>query len=556
MWYFLRALLSTKSPKGTKRVFRQARPRLEVLEDRQVPAVITDMTQLAQQFGRHAGPTTLYLNFDGSSADGVSSFQSVSGDRNRDIHEILFRTQEIFAPFDVIVRRMSGNGSRDTSSAGNSTIFIGDKTSYGTGTGFTGDEHHGAHHDADADGCVCDHNADGVGPTAGAGNKAGASTPWGSSDFPSAGNKGITHQPNSDAYDVAFVDPLYYNAATGTNQSQSIQQIAQAAAHEAGHTFGLVHVLSNPDLDIMSYDAFPNTRFVNKTFNVTNLNWDSSKGSTYNEPKLQPQWQNPVNALGQPIPTVSNITTQNSYTYLRTALGARAATSEWANVANRDSVDASYVDGGSFVLGVGASATGGVGRQGDWDVLTLNVASSGWVQIDVARDGTSTVDPVLLVYNSTGKTLVAFNDDRAAGDVSSHVLFYASAGQSYKLVVGGYGSNSTGGYKVSVSSYYFGTPSFGPTPSPLPSPTPLLAPDSGSNGAGAASGASGAGLRAQDQVFASTAPSPSGRRLAGHSPAGSDGGLGEAISEVARGRHQGQRWDCLVDQLFTADVFA
>src|SRR5262249_35354992 len=89
---------------------------VEQLEERQVPAIITDMTQLAQQFARHSGPSIVYLNFDGNTAQGVSSFQSISGDRNKDIHEILFRTNEIFAPFDVEVRRMYGNGVADTSS--------------------------------------------------------------------------------------------------------------------------------------------------------------------------------------------------------------------------------------------------------------------------------------------------------------------------------------------------------------------------------------------------------------------------------------------------------
>src|SRR5262249_3165113 len=173
-------------------------------------------------------------------------------------------------------------------------------------------------------------------------------------------------------------------------------------AHEGGHTFGLVHVLSSPDPEIMSYDA-SNTRFVNKAFGVTDLNYNPSTGSNYHESKLQPQWLSSINVGYIPIYIPTNITTQNSYTYLQAALGARAASSEWANVADRDSVDASYVDGSSPVLGVGSSTTGGMGREGDWDVLTLNVASSGWVRVDVTRYGGSTLDPVLLVYDGTGK---------------------------------------------------------------------------------------------------------------------------------------------------------
>src|SRR5262245_56435493 len=84
----------------TLRIDRRARPQLEALEDRQLLSV-TDMTGVAQLFPRHSGPTMLYLNFDGWTAQGVSSFQSTTGDRTRDIHEIIYRTAEIFAPFDV-----------------------------------------------------------------------------------------------------------------------------------------------------------------------------------------------------------------------------------------------------------------------------------------------------------------------------------------------------------------------------------------------------------------------------------------------------------------------
>src|SRR5437764_1062835 len=94
--YTLRTLRT--SPSGRQR--KQRVPLvLEQLEQREVPAIITDMTQLAQQFPRHAGPSILYLNFDGNTAQGVSSFQSISGDSKKDIHEILFRTNEIMAPF-------------------------------------------------------------------------------------------------------------------------------------------------------------------------------------------------------------------------------------------------------------------------------------------------------------------------------------------------------------------------------------------------------------------------------------------------------------------------
>src|SRR5262245_40373401 len=85
--------------------FATLQPTVEVLEDRQLLS-ITDMTGVAQLFPRHSGPTTLYLNFDGYTSQGVNAFQSTTGNRSQDIHDILYRTSELFAPFDVEVRRM------------------------------------------------------------------------------------------------------------------------------------------------------------------------------------------------------------------------------------------------------------------------------------------------------------------------------------------------------------------------------------------------------------------------------------------------------------------
>src|SRR5688572_25930405 len=92
---------------------RRVLPSVLALEDRTVPAVgPTDMTELAQMFPRHAGPTRLYVNFDGWQAEGITPFLTVSGSRDQDIQDILFRTSEIFSPFDVQVLRRFGDGSQ------------------------------------------------------------------------------------------------------------------------------------------------------------------------------------------------------------------------------------------------------------------------------------------------------------------------------------------------------------------------------------------------------------------------------------------------------------
>ncbi|HYV35416.1 MAG TPA: hypothetical protein VE988_06915 [Gemmataceae bacterium] len=392
------------------RLGRQTRLNLEQLEDRLTPS-ITDMTGVASLFPRHAGATILYLNFDGNTAQGVSSFQSTTGNRTSDIHEILFRVSEIFAPFDVQVERIYGNGSLDTSSNGNSTIFIGDKTSNGTGVN----------------------------------NGTYAVTPYANCDFPGPTN-GISHRPNSNSYDVAYVDPVYGSSLLSWNNTT----IARAIAHEAGHTFGLAHVLTSPDQEVMSYDA-TNTRFVNKTFNITTIN--NSGTSTSSDTTMQPEWHIDVPYIFGTFSFPVNITTQNSYTYLQTVLGARSTAGDLANVADATAVDASYADGGMWTANTGFNLTAYIQRSGDFDVYALNTVTAKTVQIDVKQIAGSTLDPVVMIFNSNGQNLLAFNDD-GGGYPNSRLIFSTTAGQSYRIVVGSYGDISTGGYQLTVNNYY------------------------------------------------------------------------------------------------------
>src|SRR5262245_41116067 len=84
---------SRRQRRGSRRFF----PEVEPLEDRRLMSLTTDYTQIAQMFPRHPGSTNLYLNFDGWQAEGVAAFEGTT----QDIQEILFRTAEIFSPFDV-----------------------------------------------------------------------------------------------------------------------------------------------------------------------------------------------------------------------------------------------------------------------------------------------------------------------------------------------------------------------------------------------------------------------------------------------------------------------
>ena len=152
----------------------------------------TDVSQLAATYPRHAGPTTLYLNFDGGTVpqdpvhypNGYSvtirPFEEEALDntqnRNTDIQDIIFKVSEIFAPFDVQVQRIGGAGNYSRLS-GVTTIFIGgneaNSTTTGSGSSYIYDKYS-----------------------------------YDETFSPSLDSPTYAHPINSDPYDVAFVDPV------------------------------------------------------------------------------------------------------------------------------------------------------------------------------------------------------------------------------------------------------------------------------------------------------------------------------------------------------------
>src|SRR5262249_54926639 len=158
-----------------------------------------------------------------------------------------------------------------------------------------------------------------------------------------------------------------------------------------------------------------------------------------------------------------------------------------------------------------------------------------------------TVDPVLFVYDSTGKNFLGFNDDRAPGDVQSEVAFYASAGQSYKLVVGGYSGNSTGNYQISVNPYLFIFPFTKLTTSALPSAITDLGSGTGASGAGVSSGASSDGTAPVDRTFAELVQADGRRLMPGNTLVLRQGDLSEAASRLRAARLPNPRSDAPLD---------
>ncbi|MCI0462386.1 MAG: hypothetical protein L0Z62_35995 [Gemmataceae bacterium] len=438
-----------------------------------------DLTALLGElkYQPHNGPTTLYLNFDGwyhyvrdyvkagaqalgaSAATAgvvfdalnyvdntlsklkighdeipnysISPFQSKTGDRAGDIQEILYLTAQIFAPFNVQVRRITGDGNFSHSN-GNTTIFVG-RDSAASPTDSRGVTPFPF---SDVAGYLKVKNPNGPGQI----------------------NLGY-HLPNSNPFDFAFADRR--------GDARDNAHVSRIIAHEAGHTFGLAHVRSDGLQDptplgtgtgeeIMDYSSVPANNppeefFANRTFTITDFNHTDS-GSAELEPSFHPTTKS-----GFRIPA------QNSYTYLLGVLGARPA-DDAPNVANPGTVDGAYTEAAPQVLPPVALALGTIGPLGDYDVYKLPTFSGKERRFLSVERVAGTLDPVLLVYSlefdaNTSRfsyRQVKFNNDRASGDPSSVIALRADdvAGSfGLKLVVGAANGASTGGYRLRVTDH-------------------------------------------------------------------------------------------------------
>jgi hypothetical protein len=363
---------------------------------------LTELADVARQFPRHRGPTVLHVNFDGwKNFDGkghdIHPLRDGDGRRGRDVQLVLFRVAEVFAPFDVQVRRLRGSGQRDQGSRGNTTVFVGGNT---------------VHVDARGKKFTYAH------------------TPSRYDDYPGE-VKGPRHRPNSDPFDLAFVDPVGQRGMEWVN-AWDVSLIARAVAHEAGHTFGLAHTETSPVTEVMSYDA-PNVYFANRSFRITDLNNTGTR--LVHDPKHQvPRWGD------------RRVVTQNSYVYLGAVLGARPA-DDFAGVADSGSVDPGFRDGPVGDLRPGRALSGAVDHFGDYDVFVLRPESAGRLAVRVEPAAGSLLEPVLFVLDGTGRHLLGFANGRAgAGNLEA--VIDVAVGRSYKVVVGGADGASTGGYRI------------------------------------------------------------------------------------------------------------
>jgi hypothetical protein len=152
-----------------------------------------------------------------------------------------------------------------------------------------------------------------------------------------------------------------------------------------------------------------------------------------------------------PVP----IQTQNSFTYLSTALGSRNLSGDYANISDTSAVDPNYKDGYQHTLGHHSALTSRIHRSGDYDVFRFVANSTTPIIVRADRTGGKTVDPVLFVYDSNGSNLLSFNDDASGSSTfNSRINFTPQAGSTYNIVVGSYNGVSVGDYYISVSPVY------------------------------------------------------------------------------------------------------
>jgi VCBS repeat-containing protein len=398
-----------------------SRPILEALEDRLLLA--SDMTQLAKSLGVHSsGPTHLYLNFDGlflptilpARGTNVQPYQDVQGgvdQTDQDIQEILFKTSEIYSPFDVEVSRLYGKTNADGSGDGGTTVFVGeDPTNVINGS-----------------------------------KQTYSFTPANSMDDALEQNE--DHVPHSNPNNVAFVDPITNAAAPWTVQltpgTSATTGISRSIAHESGHTFGLVHVLDSNHFDIMNY-AFGTSSmpyFLDRALATTNLNNNGS--STGPSDDLQPEY-------GE-----QDITTQDSFSYLQTALGNRPSDGR-SHIADITTVDPNYTLGGQHVpaavdVGSFAPVDGNLYRLGDYDVFQVSSAQTKQVHVDLYPTG-GNLNPILLEYDTSGKLLQyytpSFNSSTNRQEIHTGLITFNKG--NYFFVVGSHDANTTGTYHFQI----------------------------------------------------------------------------------------------------------
>jgi hypothetical protein len=452
-------------PKNARRLsFRRPgtvkiRPSIEHLEARFVPSTASDIPYVT-----HGGPVPLALNFDGNPrTDGgpehdfvVAPYDDGSPGQDQNIQDILFRTSEMYAPFNAEVFRAKWandylNGS---DGSGPTTVFVGS--------------------------CF------------GATNCGAGSTPGQYVDHPMEKNDNTDHVRDSDPFHLAYVDPFQ----DGPNGTQgNVAQIAHAIAHEAGHTFGLAHVRtdgvtfdndsgSQPGSitttpDIMSYDQIATVTDLSyfSTDYLPLCGWNqTNSGLKYQPDSEYPVWDDSNTHIAP--------TTQDSFLCLGQVLGLRDQGHQW-HVADLGAIDwqqaGSYVHPNSDDMDASDSIIteqGAMTRFGDYDVIRWTAPFNETIDVNLtSQDG---LRPLLMVYDTNGKltwrtsgtSRPASSSDLVTQDTGNNLLYIQDSlggrgqlqvggapagtlavqqGKSYYFVIGAENGDSTGGYQFTIN---------------------------------------------------------------------------------------------------------
>ena len=192
----------------------------------------------------------------------------------------------------------------------------------------------------------------------------------------------------------------------------------------------------------MSYNS-ANQSFVNKAFAVTTLNYNGATGLTTPNASLQPQSHQDIPLIfGIHYEIPVNITTQNSFTFLQAALGARPSDgyAHWSDPGTVDSSATNYVapptvGPGSVVHGTLNLIDGNAWGGGNYDAFKMTAGKTEQVHLTLAANGFSGLTPALQVRDANGNQLFFNQAGRSSG--TARIDFQATAGQTYSFVVGG-----------------------------------------------------------------------------------------------------------------------